>query len=241
MGVRVDGQTYNPVVEPAEGWNRQPLADRSEARQQTIQRVIDRSSAGIADMIRVAIAPFSEEQPATYNGTPVSVLELENRIRPQRFESAAVFNEDGAQILFKDGAQYEVDFTWGEIAQMQGGILTHNHPRGWEVSPEHPGRGGNSFSREDWDMAVAGNLAEMRAVSPGWRHAVKKPNGGWPSEAELKRILDRAEREVRAILGPPIAAAQGRGDTALAQQLVDEANARHWHEVALRVSQEIGS
>jgi hypothetical protein len=56
--VQVDGQTYNPVVEPAEGWNRQPLADRTQARQATIQRVIDRSSPGIADMIRAAIAAF---------------------------------------------------------------------------------------------------------------------------------------------------------------------------------------
>lgn len=56
--VEVDGQTYNPVVGPAEGWDRQPLADRADARLNTIQRVIERSSPGIAGMILAAIRAF---------------------------------------------------------------------------------------------------------------------------------------------------------------------------------------
>lgn len=58
--VEVDGQTYNPVVGPAEGWARQPMADRTQTRLDTIQRVIDRSSPGIAAMILAAIRAFIE-------------------------------------------------------------------------------------------------------------------------------------------------------------------------------------
>jgi hypothetical protein len=149
-----------------------------------------------------------------------SVIEIEKQIRPQRYESAVLFDESGNQVFFKDGAKDEVSFTYEELAKMKNGILTHNHPDGWDHPESNVRRGGNSFSDDDMDLAAAGDLREIRAISPRYLHSMTRPVGGWPDEKTVKIELTKAENNVRAYLQAQI----NVGDMS-----IDEATATHCH------------
>ena len=56
-----------------------------------------------------------------------------------------------------------------EMALMRGSTFTHNHPNGL------------SFSVADFMMAVQNDFAELRAVTPVFRHIMTRPEHGWPS------------------------------------------------------------
>ncbi len=77
---------------------------------------------------------------------------IEDKIRNQDFESAAVFKE-GKMIFFKDGSKNSVSFTPQEAALFDSSIFTHNHP------------GGRSFSDLDIKTFAKYRLEEIRAVS----------------------------------------------------------------------------
>ena len=78
---------------------------------------------------------------------------VEDKIRNQKFESAALIDKDGNQIFFKDGAKSQVQFTNEEVAKMKGATLTHNHPQG------------SMFSKEDIGIMVGADLQEIRATT----------------------------------------------------------------------------
>lgn len=78
---------------------------------------------------------------------------VEDKIRNQKFESAAVIDKNGNQVFFKDGAKSQVQFTPDEVASMKGASLTHNHPSG------------SMFSNEDIGLMVGADLNEIRATT----------------------------------------------------------------------------
>lgn len=78
---------------------------------------------------------------------------VEDKIRNQKFESAAVIDKNGNQVFFKDGAKSQVQFTPDEVASMKGASLTHNHPSG------------SMFSNEDIGLMVGADLQEIRATT----------------------------------------------------------------------------
>lgn len=82
-----------------------------------------------------------------------SVRSVEDRIRHQNYESAAIIDENGREIIFKDGEKNCVAFTQEETARMKGRTLTHNHPNS------------GFFSKEDIGVLVGADLAEMRATT----------------------------------------------------------------------------
>ena len=84
------------------------------------------------------------------------MIELENSIVDNDFETAGVFDEDGNLIFKKLGGKNYVQFSDEEMAQMKGRILTHNHPSG------------RSFSFEDLAMTRNTRLKEIRAVGTGY-------------------------------------------------------------------------
>jgi hypothetical protein len=90
-------------------------------------------------------------------------------------EAVLINGVTGSVIWRKSGHVSSIDFDDDEIAQMRGQVLTHNHPRGWRYPADDPRRAGSSFSSTDIAMLVAGQLAEMRAVSPGYLHRVRPP------------------------------------------------------------------
>ena len=49
--VEVDGNTYRPVLEPAEGWDRQPNPNPQERREEILRRIADRAVPEIGEQI----------------------------------------------------------------------------------------------------------------------------------------------------------------------------------------------
>lgn len=162
------------------------------------------------------------------------IRDKEDELRPQRFESAYAVMPDGRVVIDKDGQKTSVEFSAKEVQAMRGGILTHNHPLGWEAPANSPERAGNSFSKEDIDLASHAQLAEIRAVTPLYRYSMKPPEGGWNEDYWRKKIepsIARHEDAIRSEFWQAIRA--GR-------MTPEQAGAQHYHELWTRVSGELG-
>lgn len=59
--VEVEGNTYRPVLEPTEGWDRLPNANPQQRRQEILERIADLAVPEIATQIRSFIAQFLAE------------------------------------------------------------------------------------------------------------------------------------------------------------------------------------
>lgn len=85
--------------------------------------------------------------------TSRNLLSIENRIRNNPTETAALVGPNGEVIFDKsDGLESAVYFTDEEASKMVDGTLTHNHPQG------------TTLSADDVDLAVSKGLKEIRAV-----------------------------------------------------------------------------
>lgn len=94
--------------------------------------------------------------------------DVENKIRSQNFESAAVIDGDGNQLFFKDGQHSEVRFSRLECMQMNNNTLTHNHPRC------------SMFSPEDLNCMIMNNMYEIRATNrDGTTYSMRRADGGF--------------------------------------------------------------
>ena len=178
------------------------------------------------------------DNPTLHKGTPIQVLEMENRLRPQKFESLAIFDKDGNQILFKDGEQYEVAVTDDELIKMKDQIVTHNHPRGWEFDASDPRYKGNSFSQEDLVLAAYADVAEIRAVSTAYRFSMKRPSQGWPSVQKIIEIVEQERDYVQNLGYARIAKAWSVDER---DRFISEEESVFWHLVSKRVAKRIGS
>lgn len=95
------------------------------------------------------------------------IQKVENKIRNQNFESAAVIDKDGNELFFKDGQRSFVSFTPNESMQMRGNTLTHNHPRC------------SMFSVEDLQVLIKNDMYEMRATNrDGTTYSMKRAEDG---------------------------------------------------------------
>ena len=121
-----------------------------------------------------------------------------------------------------------IEITAFERSLLKDTIATHNHPLGWESSSVTIGRNGYSFSKDDVVFAVNADLAEIRAVSPGYRYSLKRPEGGWPvSPAYIARKHVQYSEEQKAEWWPRIS------NKSLS---IETANAEQAHDVMLRLS-----
>ena len=103
-----------------------------------------------------------------------AIHSVENKIRKQNFESAAVIDDNGNELFFKNGQRSQVGFTRIECMQMNNATLTHNHPRC------------SMFSPEDLKCMVANNMYEMRATNrDGTTYSMKRANGGYSANKAL--------------------------------------------------------
>ena len=127
---------------------KQHLADAAAAREK------ERQAGG-------GKAPEAEETPRMK-----AVHSIEDKIRNQDYETAAIVDKDGNVLLNKDGGQRQVGFTVLECAMMNGNTLTHNHPSS------------SIFSSEDIACFVANDLLEMRATTrEGNTFSIKRGQG----------------------------------------------------------------
>lgn len=127
------------------------------------------------------------------------ITNTENEIRLNKsFETGVLFDKNGNVVIDKRGAKYSVEFTDEECAKMKDCIFTHNHPRGWQEPEKSLGRIGNSFSPADMYLAIAHNVSEMRAVTPNYTFAMKRPEGWGITISKFEKLVNRENNKLRA-------------------------------------------
>ena len=126
-------------------------------------------------------------------------FEEANEIRLNKsFETGVLFDRNGNVVIDKRGAKYSVAFTDEECAKMKDCVFTHNHPRGWQEPEKSLGRIGNSFSPADMYLAIAHNVSEMRAVTPNYTFAMKRPEEGWGiTISKFEKLVNRENNKLR--------------------------------------------
>lgn len=95
-----------------------------------------------------------------------TIHSIEDKIRGQFYETAAVVDKDGKVLLMKDGSENVVGFNAEECKLMKGATLTHNHPLS------------SMLSVEDAACFVGRDLEEMRATNrEGITYSIKRGEG----------------------------------------------------------------
>lgn len=157
-----------------------------------------------------------------------AIRQEEDRIRPQRFETAHAVDADGKVILNIDGQHTSVGFSDAQVAKLRaarGVVMTHNHPLGWDVPASDPRRQGNSFSLDDIQFAADANLFEIRATTPTRTFYARRPAGGWDWGA-IRTRYDNVNRETRSAFTQRIREGKMKPE---------DAEAAHNHAVWLKV------
>lgn len=110
-----------------------------------------------------------------------AIHEIEDKIRNQDYESAAVVDAEGEVLFFKDGEQSQVSFTWMEGRMMWDNILTHNHPSS------------SMFSGEDIACFLNNHMQGIRATNrQGITYFIQRGEDFRPSSAQ--KFLDAYKR-----------------------------------------------
>jgi hypothetical protein len=116
----------------------------------------------------------------------------EDMISQQKYETAIVLDASGKTILMKDGNENSVKFTDGEVENMAGKTMTHNHPSG---SP---------FSLDDYDLFFAAKVKEMRAVGKEYVYILKAPEGfDYSGHNMFKYDIGKAQFRVKMNMSIP--------------------------------------
>lgn len=199
-----------------------------------------------------------------------SIHQTEDRIREYRdHERAVILNDDGSVAHEFRGSRYSATIPPDLVGHLGRKTFLHNHPRGWNEGAGPESSKGSSFSDKDIAVAVAHDLAEMRAVSPGWRHSLRIPPG-WQEKAFKEwfdGLSDNSKKIISLQSSDPIH--KGRllwdhvvkpvceqleqerrdhywpqiralGESPEAYALVDRANGNHHHEVNERLANHFG-
>lgn len=115
-----------------------------------------------------------------------AAVRIEDEIRHDQLETGVFIAQDGWILLRKQGEPDRVGFTVRELRRMKGACFTHNHP------------GGGSFSPHDLACAGEAALAELRAVTPIFRHFVL--NLPVMSEVYWQQTFEHEQRKMAAKL-----------------------------------------
>lgn len=101
------------------------------------------------------------------NGPQMKTIhDIEDKIRDQDAESAALVDKDGNVLFYKDGDVSSVGFTKEECLMMKDNVLTHNHP------------GSSMFSSEDVDLWAYWGLQGIRATTrEGVTYSLERGDG----------------------------------------------------------------
>lgn len=206
-------------------------ANRLEARARGERVGPKQKPAPPAPVAKPKRAPRAKTKPdaAVYN----TIRKEEDRIRPQRFETAYAVDANGKSILNLNGEQYSVTFSDAQVSKLRaakGVVMTHNHPRGWDVPANDPRRQGNSFSFEDIAFAAEANLYEMRAVTPTRAFYVRRPSDGWDWNT-IRARYDTENRNTRSEFTQRINEGKMKPE---------EAQAAHYHTVWSKVFGDLG-
>lgn len=226
-----------PVSRPFEEWRRKKPSGRGMTFTYTLQTGnIERDSRmatqfralmaeSLGNAANTAVAQAIDAAPVESQSPEAASLELaleamENEISQYPVEHAGIFDSSGKLVFRKtSNAKSYVEFTKEETALMKDMFLTHNHPAGsW------------GLSEADVNLALAFNLAEMRAVTKDQVSVLSRPTGGWGAVP-----LMEAFRKVEAMVYSQQMAKVKAGTMTLA-----EANQRHYFEVWSIVAKQFG-
>lgn len=107
-------------------------------------------------------------------------------------ERLVVIDPETGKIKAKiDGDETSVAIP--DISKLKGSIVTHNHPdQGFP--PGDPRAAGISFSPADIAVACYGEVAQVRAVSPGYRYSMSPPDGGWNDSFFREKVAPSYQR-----------------------------------------------
>lgn len=157
---------------------------KSRAHDLAIEREKQRHAAGVTTGTPQA-GRKTPEKPQKEQESPrmQTVRSIENKIHKQNFESAAIVDDNGNQLFFKDGSYSEVRFSRSECMQMRNNTMIHNHPRC------------NMFSWEDLACMVTQQVYETRIVNrDGTVYSMKQAAGGYSTE-KARAFVKAYEKE----------------------------------------------
>nr|WP_316613925.1 phage minor capsid protein [uncultured Ruminococcus sp.] len=119
------------------------------------------------------------------------MLEAERIISGNSYETAIVYDSKGNVVFSQKGKSNEVEFTAKQLKQMEGCVVTHNHPLG------------TVFSAEDIEIMRKTHLSEIRACNHYGSYVLRR-NGNWNSgirnykaiREEYDKCMRQAENKV---------------------------------------------
>lgn len=215
----------------------------SRHKKRTYQQIYDiktkwanrgRNIAEEAKELNISLERYTKLQSA-YPQITKELMIQENIIRANNFESAIIFDSKGRILVNKKGQQYSVAMTKQEMSLVKDSVFTHNHPRGWASKENTLGRIGNSFSKEDILLAISGDAAEIRAVTPTYTFSMKRPQDGWVySTGVLSKAIDAENKKVHSILSELIKKLNYN------ERDIERAQALHWHLVMKNIAKRYG-
>lgn len=147
------------------------------------------------------------------------VEEEEDKIANLPYEQGVIVDSKTGVVLTRArGKQTSVEFSAADVAKMRGNILTHNHPNIGGHPQSDPRWKGYSFSELDIQAACIGRVAEVRAVSSGYRHSMKPPPTGFNPGFYNNKVLPSYRKNLRSSYMEAIQAiSSGRLDARLAE------------------------
>ena len=146
-------------------------------------------------MRQARVIPPPDDAPPDHASLP----EVERWLRARREESAYGFDPTTGEKVWErhtDGT--EVPLTPDDRARLGDMVFTHNHPLGWQFPEDDPRRKGTSFSPHDVQSAALAQVAELRAVSPGYTFVMRPGMHGWPRAEEIGQAFEMAYRHLEA-------------------------------------------
>lgn len=158
-------------------------------------------------------------------------------VRSSKVERGIAVDAKGRTLVAKTGEARHIVWRQPEAKRLRGSIFTHNHPTGYTFAIGDPRRLGSSLSFEDVAFAVKWEVAEVRAVSPGWRHSLRPSSGSWPSQETLRGAFDEVSAEVEREGWAAIGEGASRGER---DKVLREQEANYWHWIWQRVAERLG-
>ncbi|MBN3946454.1 MAG: hypothetical protein HWQ38_08150 [Nostoc sp. NMS7] len=162
------------------------------------------------------------------------VEQVENKIKDLPNERAIALNPITGRILVsKRGDSTSVYLSPSDLQQMQGAIVTHNHPNlGWSKTDARSK--GLSFSSSDVEVACRANMGEIKAVSSGYRHSLKPPSTGWNGEYWQRQVQPTYKKYEKQVYKESVT------NILLGKTRIDQAEANYHHEVIKRTANQLG-
>lgn len=229
-----------PKVKPTPGLDENPAISGSvfSPSHPYLKEASEEAKKAVEDFVGPAIYTINGiKQIPVLDGADMKVNKIvadaEKEIRMNKsYETGIVINKEGKILVDKRGEAFQVKFSDSDCALMKNAIVTHNHPRGWGAGDKDLDRIGNSFSKEDFKLAVYNDVAELRAVTPNYTFALKRPEKGW--DVDVKDFVAAYDKENKKLKNEFMGRIK-KGTLTIAQ-----ASATHYHILAKRICKKYG-